>query len=429
MRRRRKIHSDLKILTALNALPAEFKKTVHRSQLKRYEAINPADYFGYDLSVVLGKELEWIRKFGDFPTAKKISVSILKLFVFFRSVVSGIKGFNKTLSKQKDFFVELAERFKEFIPIKSFARFIGLDESTLREWVRSVRVRCSDSLVNVCRKVHPNQLLLTEIGKMKKLLADENFSYWPLASVYYYALNNKIVSMALSTWYKYAALVNVERKKPVMVKYKTTGIRAARPNDLWHADVSYFFTPERTRLYIYIVMDNFSRFPLCVSVHDKLCGKFRAQTFRHALRRALEIDSSVENIKLMTDGGSENFNLNVSDFIRSVDDIPIRQIKALSDGWPSNSMAEAFFRTIKTYYLNNTDVRTLPGLKAALEFTANDFAFKRPYAQLKGLTPYQVYTGQKPGEISLAEQLKSAGKLRIILNQHHNCSWNCLGKG
>ena len=39
----------------------------------------------------------------------------------------------------------------------------------------------------------------------------------------------------------------------------------------------------------------------------------------------------------MTDGGSENFNVNVTEFLNSVDFIPIHHIKALSDGWPSNT--------------------------------------------------------------------------------------------
>src|SRR5690606_38826821 len=122
------------------------------------------------------------------------------------------------------------------------------------------------------------------------------------------------------------------------------GIRASKPNELWHADVTYFFTPDNIKLYIYTVVDNFSRFPLSVKVSDKLCGKFRVQTFREALRKAFEINPLLENLNplnigLMTDGGSENFNGNVAEFIEETE---VRHIKALAEGWPSNSMAEAF---------------------------------------------------------------------------------------
>ncbi|MBC7861550.1 MAG: DDE-type integrase/transposase/recombinase, partial [Bacteroidia bacterium] len=389
--KRRKIHTDLKILVAMNALPVEYKKTIHRSQLKRYGNTDAGEFYGNELSVVVGREIEWIKRFGDFPTAKNISISILKLFVFFRSVAAKTKGFNKALHKEREFFVELAQRFKNFISIKCFSKLIGIDETTLREWIRQVRVKCSDSLINHCRKVHSIQLLVPEIRKMKSLLTCEEFKFWPLRSVYFYALNNKIVSMGLSTWYKYAAILNTERLKPKSVKQLKKGIRASKPNELWHADVTYF-SIDKLRFYIYTVIDNFSRFPLSVEVHTKLCGKFRAQTFKNSLRKALGIDPSLENLKLMTDGGPENFNVNVTEFIQNIDGVEIKHIKALSDGWPSNSMAEALNRVLKTFYLNNMDIRTLTGLIEKLNFAIQDFAFERPHGILKGLTPYQVYT-------------------------------------
>ncbi len=422
---RRKIHRDLKILASLNALPTQFKQGIHRSQLQRYKNMCPADLYGHELSRLRETEFEWIRQAGDFPRLKSNFKAVLKVFVFFRSVLVHISGFNKALHSQRDFFVELAQRFKEFIPIRSFAKLIGIDESTLLQWIRQVRVRCSDSIINSCRTIHPNQLLVSEINKMKKLLGDDEFCFWSLKSLYYFSLRNKIVSMGESTWYKYAGLLNVKRMKPKTVKTKETGIRATKPNELWHADVMYFFTPDRMKYYIYTVVNNFSRFPLSVEVSDKLSGKFRVQTFRNALKRAIEIDPSATEILLMTDGGSENFNVNVQDFLKSPDTIPIHHIKALSDGWPSNSMAEALNQVIKIYYLNNMDIRTFKRLKESIEFTTDDFAMKRPHGQLKGLTPYEVYAGKNPDSVSFVQQLQNARIRRVIANQNHKCSGNC----
>lgn len=426
--KQRKIHSDLKILVALNALPESFRKEIHRSQLKRYKDTQPGEFFGHELSALANHEKEWIRQAGDFPGLKNTFKAVLKVFVFFRATLTTCKGFNNTIRSQQDFFVELSQRFRAIIPVRSFAKLIGIDESTLRQWIRRVRVRCSDSLINGCRKTHPNQLLPVEIKKMKTLLTDDEFHFWPLQSLYYYALKNKIVLMGKSTWYKYAALLGILRQQAKTVKTRTCGIRAFKPNEIWHADVTYFFTPDRTRYYIYTVVDNFSRFPLCVEVSEKLCGKFRVQTFRNALQKALEIDPSAQNILLMTDGGSENFNVNVIDFLKSVDQVPIHQIKALSDGWPSNSMAEALNKTIKNYYLNHINIRTFSGLKAALEFTIEDYSLKRPNGALEGLTPFEAYTGKDSGQVSFADQLKNARLARTSVNQNHNCSGNCLFK-
>lgn len=423
--KRRKIHTHIKILASLNSLPLHYKKNIHRSQLSRYSQIKASEYFGNELSELINKEINWIKQFGDFPTAKKISISILKLFVFFRSAVEKIKGFKTALRKNKAFFVELSQRFREVISLRSFSKLIGSDESTLRNWIREVRVKCSDSIINHCRKIHSNQMLLSEVSKMKKLLSSDQYKFWPLRSLYFHGLKNNIVSMGQSTWYKYAALLNIERLKPKSLKVKTTGIRALRPNEIWHADVTYFVTPQKIKLYIYTVIDNFSRMPLCVKVHDKLCGKFRANTFREALKKALSFDSSMENTMLMTDGGSENFNVNVKDWINKVDNIEVKHIKALTDGWPSNAMAESFNYIIKNLYLNHMNIQSIASLNKAIGFVLLDYAYKRPHGILKGLTPVQVYTGMKPDDVSFIEQIKSARKVRVTLNNEHNCSGKC----
>lgn len=428
MYRRRKIHTHVKVLMALNALPGEYKNNIHRSQLNRYVNTNPADYFGHELAELLNKEINWIRQFGDFPTAKKIAIATLKLFVFFRSAIQKAKGFKTTLRKNKDFLVELSQRFREVFSVRHFSKLIGTDESTLRNWIREVRIRCADSMINVCRKVHPNQLLLREIANMKKLFANEEYRFWPLRSLYFYALNNHIVSMGQSTWYKYAALLKIKRLKPKTTKTKIEGYRASNPNELWHADVTYFFTPQKIKFYIYTVIDNFSRMPLAVMVHDKLCGKFRTTTFREALKTALSFDASIENINLMTDGGSENFNLNVNAWLKELNEIEIKHIKALTEGWSSNAMAESFNFVLKNMYLNHMSIQSDVSLKNAINVVLHDYAYKRPHGILKGLTPVQVYTGMKPNNRSFKEQISSARKTRIIMNSQHTCLSICTFK-
>jgi hypothetical protein len=98
---RRKIHTAVKALAFLNTLPLSYQDQIHRSQLNRYKQTNPTEYFGAELSEIMSKELQWIRQFGDFPMAKRLSIGILKLFIFFRATVSKCKGFNTALRKEK----------------------------------------------------------------------------------------------------------------------------------------------------------------------------------------------------------------------------------------------------------------------------------------------------------------------------------------
>jgi putative transposase len=419
---RRRIHSDLKILASLNALPEHYRKQVHRSQIHRYRKVNPTHYVGHDLSEVLSKELEFIRQIGDFPTFKKISVSILKMFVFFRSVFKKSKGFNKTIEKQKYFFVELSQRFRNYIPATTFSKLIGIHESTLRNWTTEVRVKCSDSLINLCRRVHPNQLLISEANEMKTLLTDARFQYWPLISVYYYSIRNNKCSMALSTWYKYARLFNLKRLKPRSVKNYGISVKAMFPNQYWHADVTKFRTIDGTWNYIYTVIDNFSKFPLSVLVSNKLSGEIRMQSFRDALKYSIELSPNDKTINLVVDGGSENFNGTVTDFLKTLNEIKIHRIRALRDVVFSNSIAEAFNRILKIYYLNQQQIPDTSSLIRIVEKNVNDFSFTRPHGKLNGLTPYEAITGVTNDKEKIKVQVDLLRRLRIEMNSKYNCS-------
>ncbi len=418
---RRKIHTNVKVLTFLNALPKEYCYQIDRSQISRYRATSPEDYFGTELSGILDRELDFIRQLGDFPKAKAISTGVLKTFVFFRSVVKKSKGFYKSLRKEKEFFVELFHRFRPDISAVQFSKLIGIDVNTLRNWALEVKVRCKGSVLNLCPSVHINQLYQEEVQKMKKLLENVRFQYWPLVSIYYYALRKNSVSMALSTWYKYARILNIRRLKPKSVKSYGISVRATLPNQYWHADVMKFRTVDGVWNYVYTVVDNFSKFPLSVLVSDTLSGELRIQSFRDALKKAIELCPTVNTIKLVVDGGCENFNGTVNEFLKNLKEISIHRIRALRDVAFSNSVAEAFNRILKTFYLNHQSIANTNALIRVVEEDVNDFAFERPHGKLKGLTPYEAITGVGDQTTIFKTQIAFSRAKRIEINRKFRC--------
>lgn len=411
----------------LNSLPQKYKRHIHRSQLSRYRKINPAEYLGHDLSHELSGEIDFIRQLGDFPKVKNTAKVILKLFIFFRSVMKRGKGFYSHLKKEKDFFVELSQRYRNELSVNQFSRLTGVDENTFRNWIREVRIRCSDSLIHSCRKVHINQLLSPETDKMKKLLIDPRFQFWPLVSVYYYALRNNICSMALSTWYKYVPLLGIKRIKPRSVKSYGISVKANYPNEYWHADVTKFRSADGVWNYIYTVVDNFSKFPLSVLVSEKLSGELRMLSFRDALKKCIELSGDVKTINLAVDGGAENFNGTVDDFLNGLKEISIHRIRALCDVIWSNSMAEAFNRILKTCYLNHQSIGNTNELILRVEENVNDFAFERPHGKLNGLTPFETYIGNLPDKNDFKNQIAQSKTMRIQVNRNYSCS-KCLFK-
>lgn len=420
---RRAIHSEVKIMEFLGALPSRYRSQLNKSQLSRYRKTVPQNYFGNELGSAANDVIEKFRQINRNNFDRKLVFAYLRLSVTLRNIFSSASHFYKTLSKHKDALTDVIQRTSKFIPVRTYARIIGVAESSIRNWITEVRTRCSNSLINLCRRVHPNQLLSCETEAMKKMLCDSEFCFWPLRSLYYYALNNKLVSMCLSSWYKYARLLNVKRLKPHSLKIYGVSIKATRPNQYWHADVTYFKTADGLLHYIYTVVDNFSKFPLAVKLSTKLCGKIRMETFRLALKTAIEISPVAETINLVVDGGSENFNGQVDEFLSGLENIEIKRIRALRDVAYSNSLAEAFNRIIKTYYLNHNTIENTTELEKRLQFTVNDFSRKRPHGELKGLTPFEAYSGKQPA--SFTQQLLQARRHRIEMNKKFNCK-GCL---
>ena len=82
---------------------------------------------------------------------------------------------------------------------------------------------------------------------------------WSSLSIYYQALRDKTVFMGIGTWYKYANRLDIKRKFFRIKRKKVIGIRASRPLQILHMDVTIFKPLDNTKVYIYFIVDNFSR--------------------------------------------------------------------------------------------------------------------------------------------------------------------------
>lgn len=419
---RRKIHSTVKFLAYTNDLPIEYANQLHKSQLSRYKNhLNETAYFGSDLSNIEKSVLKQFRQLNEHSFDRKTVNGYLKLASVFRTAFSGSAHYNSTLKKQHEKFVDVIQAYKCVIPVAKFARILKISESTVRNWIREVRVKCSGTITNLCRKEHPNQLLSTEVDAMKNLLISEDKIYWPLVSVYYFALNNNIVSMGLSTWYKYVGLLGINRPKPKSVKHYGKSIVGQYPNQYWHADVTQFRTLDGVLHYIYLVIDNYSKNILSWRVSTKLCKDIRLETFKESIKTALLSFTKLDLINLIVDGGSENNNKTVDDFIRGLTDVNFVKEVALKTVHFSNSMIEATNRILKTYYLNQKELNDTDALEKRLEWAINDLCSIRPHGQLNGLTPELAYHGCKPDTDQHKEQKATSRLMRIETNLNLPC--------
>ena len=97
-------------------------------------------------------------------------------------------------------------------------------------------------------------------------------------------------------------------------------------------------------------------------------------------------------VKLIVDGGVENNNNAVEEYINS-EEVTVQKLIAGKDIKFSNSIVEAQNKIIKYRYLFKHDFKDINELRNLLDWIITDYQFKRPHHSLKGLTPYEALTG------------------------------------
>lgn len=131
-----------------------------------------------------------------------------------------------------------------------------------------------------------------------------SFLNWSLNSVYWQMMRDDIAAMGLSTFYKYVRILNLRRSKmpPRKIKH-SLGIRAKKLAEILHMDITIFKPMDNTRVFIYLIVDNFSK---CI-LGWKASLKYSAQiAFENLYEACNNHNLFNQNIQLIVDGGSEN---------------------------------------------------------------------------------------------------------------------------
>jgi putative transposase len=260
-----------------------------------------------------------------------------------------------------------------------------------------------------------------EVEAVRKSLENPATSHWPIRSVHHKGIRDRTLSVSINTMYSINKRLEIREtyhhKK--RKKKQKKGIRASAPNQIWHADITVLKTLDGKKYYIYLVIDNYSRKVLSYAVRDKVSGLVTLSTIQQAFERASKVSDNL-NVKLIVDGGKENNNIHVENFINR-SEINIEKLIALKDINFSNSMIEALNKIAKYQYLFPKHPENLEELLEQLAFFVDDFNNVRPHGQLKGLTPSEAYEGQPNIDKHRTEILSQARIDRLEHNKANLC--------
>lgn len=250
--------------------------------------------------------------------------------------------------------------------------------------------------------------------RLKELLLDQRFQYWPTSSIALHALRENILPLSLNTWYKYVNKLGMKRLQPAHRRKKSVkGIRAERPHDIWHADITVFTTIDNLKHYVYLVADNYSRKILSWRIADVVKRDIRKATIEEAVK---ELKPSSNPITLITDGGPEN---TFTDLLSTLDQ-PIEHNIALTDIHFSNSLIEAHNKTIKYNYLYRMNIASGDELIKIFPTIVDDFN-NRPHVSLHGLTPNEACNNLTIDKVKLKLHTQRATEERKLYNQNNRC--------
>lgn len=262
---------------------------------------------------------------------------------------------------------------------------IGMKKSMYFRW-KSQFFSCTTG--GLCKKRKPNQLTDYETLKMKHYVTGKKHSHLSLRSLCLLAQREGEVFASIDTWRKYTHLYGWKRQRKAFPKKKyNIGVRANTANEIWHIDVTEIQLDNGSKVYLQAIIDNYSRYILAWKLSLNISAKNTKKLIRLAFLRAKRI-FNISPSKLITDGGKENINHLVTQFITSKN---IKRLIARVEIRKSNSIIEAFFRSLKNNYIYHQSLSNLKTLKRKVNFYLKQHNEVIPHSAFNGATPQETY--------------------------------------
>ena len=335
---------------------------------------------GSEISAIADNHSDLIQTLNQYP---RMFYAYGRLVKTLQSIIGRNSEYLLSLRNNKELIVNAIIRTKQFVPIEKAVRIFNISKSTFHVWVTDVKLKCKSSYFGACNRIYSNQIIPSEIIAVKKALRNPRTLHWSIRSVYWKGIRNKELTLSLNSMYRLNKLLSIRNtKNKSKKKRRKKGLKASKPNQIWHADITTLKTLDKKRYYIYLLIDNFSRRILSYEVRDKVSGLVTTKTIKEAHEKATAIENNL-NVKLVVDGGPENNNHYVNDFINQ-SSINIKKLVALVDIDKSNSMIEALNKTLKYHYIFPKKPRDLKHLKRTLRFFIHDYNTIRPHGALNG---------------------------------------------
>ncbi len=416
MKKYNSYHTTIKQLVKRDSLPNSYSNIINRSTLWRWKKEPQSKYIRTEL-----QNIEILENF----ISRKDSLAIMKTYIKFAITISLIlsstNDFYRLLKRNKDQIITSLIQFNNRVNLKLVLHILKIPRSVYYACRNSVLYKCTTSQIKLCKRIYPHQLTNKEVSVIKELVTSDRLKYWPICSIAWYAIRENLLHVAHATWYKYVHLLGLKKARIDKKIKQLKGINANAPNEIWHADITIVKSLDGLKNYVYLLMDNYSKYIINWRVEPVVSGSIRTETIKDGYQKHI---FNLNDLQLIIDGGPENNNALMDDYINSPG-ISLRKLIAQKDIPFSNSLIEAQNKLLKYRYLFKCQYKDIGELRKALDWIIPDYNNQRPHNSLKGLTPYEAFTGKTFDHSDLQSKIKNAKQNRIIENKKDSCGICC----
>lgn len=400
----------------LNILPDHQLQRILKSTRHDWKQKNTKMMFGYEWYLQHQSSFTVLQQVFTNKKLLQINKALLRVIALSRFIKKYQVRIKDNIGHVSKVVLSNISRLNKDLPLASILKSLQLSYPA---YLKLKRSGCKQSLLNLCRVKHPAQLLSKEVAIIKTYCVDPRWLHWPLASVYHQLIRDNAAAFTISTFYKYASLLKLQRMKAGnRRKNHRTGIRAAAPLQILHADATIFRTLDNAKNYIYLVQDNYSKAILAHQVAQD-CKAHYVFGLLTSIKQQYLQPAGIESCQLITDDGPENHGV-VKTITDSKEPPLIEHFIAQLDIEYSNSMIEALHKQLKYRFLYHQSIADHKALLRFIVQAIEDYN-NRPHAALNGLTPLEVLNGKRYDKENYRFQILAARTNRLTENKRTAC--------
>ncbi len=406
---KRTYSTGLKIKYKLGLLPKEVTLQIHRNTRRYWDnKLNINQIFGIEDFEENEDDIKLLSKIFEIEKLKKMVIALTKTYFVLLAIINSLPRKENLLYQQSTSIINIIDEFKNNFGLLIMCKLLCISSQRYYTW--KFENYCVHPIKEFCKKIVPHQLSFAEQGIIKKYLFNPNYINWGVSNIYYRMLEEGKAAMSLQSFRNYTNLFYPRIKLPKNKKNQhRIGIRATKPFEKLHMDVTIYRPLDNTKVYIYFIVDNFSRKILSWKTSLKIKADISFDNLKQA---CLENNLFNNETELIVDGGSENKGA-VDGFI--VNHKNWKKIIAQKDIIFSNSIVEAVNKILKYQYIFKRSFSDFADINNNLGSFVDDYN-NRPHSVLK-LSPNDVALGKTFDKDKYKEKLKEARAKRIKENK------------